>query len=1302
MVVKSGGGWWQEKSDKRARGGDRDDIAEHPWSSPHFLSYLRARGGDRDDDISERSAERKEQSDKLVKNYKHFQDKLLQATQGNRSISLKKIYHKRSFDLTALEKIKEGTIEKIVSQAIKNINAAANGKKDEGASQNILLDSKSGDDADSARYKLKTLSRNLTQIEEETGSQAGYFGFPFLQGHVNPDFYVRGPIVLFPISLEYRKMARNGGWFLHLIDKRPILNGALITALKRKGGWQFEKDYEDAFDELIEGLPITKEEDIEKYFFNKLNDWVKTIITIDETKNQTQTLPLYSLSKSSIEDLEEQKLHLENYKIIGNFPQADSEIYNDYNTLIENADPFNVGVIGDLMGIEGSNPESPDSDDSPIDIDGSKDKELNSVLESDSSQDEVMLESKKSNLVVVRGPPGTGKSQVIVNLISDALANNKRVLVACQKRAALEVVRQRLGQVKLDRYVVFLEKETDDRVKMYRQLRGIIEEEPRPRPYFEETVDGISAKIDHCVKYLSSFGSAMRDQSINGISAHELYSVADGQYEPVLDLSLTDLDLVSADLDAYIQKIKNVEDEFKKFEDENHPWFGREDFSAQDTIKKSQLKNLLQELIDLSSKCMLASNPRDQSELVSHFDKYLKSTGFKKLWRSQSSKKIKEILGIEKVTESFVSGNFNKIKTGVEFLGTFSKLLEFFKRKKRDELQSMVADPTYLATYLSKMHKSLDFDTMQEFDKRKREYEKSIFQILDQARNRFSIDDEWATKIKQEIYVYWLAKIENSYPILKGNPVPQYQEKKHYLKALLEEKQQLIMRTIQRHIDNVVDPRRIGSGKRINLEDREWKALKMELTKKRRIMPIRKLLQRHSSRIFQIAPCWLASPESVSKIFPLKRNLFDLVVVDEASQLAVERAIPLLYRAKHAVIAGDEKQLPPFDLFQIREEDELEEDEIVSDEKSLLDLARSMHRVINLSWHYRSQYQDLINFSNHAFYEGCLNIVPNATSNPQSPPIRWAPCNGTWENQKNPVEAEMVVEEIGNVLRDKFKQENSYPSIGVITFNEKQQELIRNAIDCKKESDHEFLELYRSAFDGRKKDDSLFVKNIENVQGDERDIILFSVGYAKNSDGKVVNRFGTLSTKGGENRLNVAITRARKGMVVVSSIDPTDIKPTSRHDGPKRLRQFLEYAKKTSSLDELGQKAVLADINPDMERSREAGSAEFDSEFEVQVCRELRARGYKVKTQVGFSGYRIDLAIVHPTEENKYILAVECDGATFHSAKSVRERDVMRQKFLEGKGWKVERIWSRNWWKNPKREIDRIDCRIKEISGDYS
>ena len=1244
----------------------------------------------------ESDAERQNQVDKLIKNYKYYQDKLLQVTQKNRSVLLKKIYNKHNFDLTQLEKIKEGTIEKVVSKTIKNIGAALNDKKDEGASQNILLDSIVNDDADSARSKLKTLSRNLMQIEEETGQQTGYFGFPFLQGHPNPDFYIRGPVVLFPISLEYRRQAKNGGWFFHLADKRPILNGALIAALKKKGGYQLPENYEETFDELIEEISNAKENP-EEYFFNKVNDWIKTIIPIDETKNQIQTLPLEPLSRDDIEKLENQPFHLVNYKIIGNFPQADNEIYKDYNALIENANLLDVGIIGELIDIEDPDKESFDSENSQIDIDSIRDRELNPVLASDSSQDEVILESKNSDLVVVRGPPGTGKSQVIVNLISDALTNNKKILVVCQKRAALEVVKQRLGQVELDRYVVFLEKELDDRIKMYQQLYGIIEEEPQPVLYSELTIDKVSGKIDDCVQYLSRLGKALRKEYFGGATAHKLYSKADGQYNPVLDLSSADLVLNWTELDGYIQKIQSIESAFKKLEDKNHPWFGRKDFADFGIMEKSRLHEWLQKLIDLTPGCTLASNSEDQSKLQSLFDTYLNNPGFLKMKRRGSSKEIEQILGVKKVTESFVSENFQRVRNGIEFWKIFSDLLAVFDSEKQRELQSMVTDTRSLTSYLSEMQTSLgEFDTMQELDKKKKEYEKNIFAILNQARTRINIDDDWAEKIKQEIYAYWLAKIEQENSILKGDPISNYQIKKSELAKLMEEKRQVVTRTIQRDIEGVIHPREMYGRNRTS-EQREWRAFATELKKKRRVKPVRKLFQSYDSYLFQIAPCWLASPESVSKVFPLEQNLFDLVIVDEASQLAVERAIPFLYRARRAVIAGDEKQLPPFDLFQIREDEPEEEDEAISEEKSLLDLARTRYKTINLSWHYRSQYQDLINFSNHAFYEGLLNVAPNAINDPQHPPIRWIRCNGMWENQTNHVEAKRVVDEIRNVWESRFDQDGAYPSIGVITFNEKQQDLIKDVIDKRLESDPEFLELHTSAHEGKKKDDSLFVKNIENVQGDERDVIIFSVGYAKDADGRFANFFGTLSMKGGENRLNVAVTRARKEMIVVSSIEPTDIKPTSKYDGPKRLRQFLEYAKMTNSLNEEGQSAVLSEINPDMERITESKRVEFDSDFEIQVYKKLQERGHRVETQVGFSGYKIDLAIVHPHDENRYLLGIECDGATFHSAKSIKERDVMRQKFLEGKGWTIERIWSRNWWKNPKHEIDRIDAKINEL-----
>ena len=1523
------------------------------------------------------NADRQVQVDKLVKNYKHYQDRLLQVTKKNRSVLLKKIYKKHNFDLANLEELKEGTVRRVVFKAVKNIDATLNDKKDEGERQNILLDSIMNDDADAARSALKTLSRNLGQIEEETGQQTGYFGFPFLQGHANADFYVRGPIVLFPISLEYERKARNGGWFLRLEDKRPILNGALIAALKKKGGYMLPEDYEETFDELIESASA-ENENPEEYFFNRVNDWIKTVIPIDQSENRTLTAPLKPLGRDDIESLENQQLHLVSHAIIGNFPQADNEIYKDYDGLIRNAGELDVGIIGDLVDVEDPDSEPPDFDESHISIDDISDTELNLVLSSDSSQDEVILESKQSDLVIVRGPPGTGKSQVIVNLISDALTNGEKILVVCQKRAALEVIKQRLGQVELDRYVVFLEKELDDRGKMYRQLHEIIEEEIGQGLNTSLAVEGISTKIDGCVQYLSDLGKALRREYFGGATAHKLYSKADIQYRPVLDLQSAGLDLDWADLEDYLQKIRGIEPAFKRFEDDGHPWFGRKGFAELGIMEKNSMERLLDELIELAPRCLLADSldgqsrllslfdecvgnsklltredlrlsegieqiirvkpdaefvsenhdsvrngtefwtafsdvlrvlsdekqdelrvatsdakslgerlsrmreslaefdtrwmgmenvdfeglRRDamgerlqklaglapgclladslegQSRLLSLFDEYAANTGFRKIKNIKISKEIRKIIrvkpdaefvsenhdsvrngtefwtafsdvlrvlsdekqdelrvatsdakslgerlsrmreslaefdtrwmGMENVdfeglrrdamgerlqklaglapgclladslegqsrllslfgeyqtdlgsltekernlcrgitqilgtyaSPEFVSENHERVVNGAKFWDVFSDLLGYFGDDRQDEMRRMVDDAESLSSYLRKMRSALEeFDAIQEFDKKKAEYDDgSILQILGDAKDYIDADEYWDEEIRQEIYAYWLDVIERENPILKGEPISNYQTQRDNLARLMDEKRQAVITKIQHDISTAINPAVIYARTR-NREQKEWKELTSELKKRRRLRPVRKLFDQYSYNMLKIAPCWLASPESVSKVFPLERGLFDLVIVDEASQLAVERAIPFLYRAKRVVIAGDEKQLPPFDLFQVREDESEEEDEEISEEKSLLDLARTRYKTINLNWHYRSRYQDLINFSNHAFYEGLLNVAPNAVSDPQYPPIRWVKCNGTWENQTNHVEANTVADVMMRIWDGSARKGEPFPSVGVITFNDRQQTLITDLIEKRLESDAEFLRVYASANEGRRKDDSLFVKNIENVQGDERDVIIFSIGYAYNAQGQFVNRFGTLNMKGGENRLNVAVTRARREMVVVSSIEPSDIKSTSRHYGPIRLKQFLEYAKVTDALNKKGQEDVLAGLNPGMRKARDSKRAEFDSDFEAQVYEKLSGRGYAVETQVGFSGYRIDLAVVHPADENRYVLGIECDGATFHSTKSVRERDVMRQKFLEGKGWTMERIWSRNWWRNPNREIDRLEARIRKLA----
>ena len=1230
--------------------------------------------------------------EKLEKNYKHYQNKLLQVTKRNRSVFLRKIYNKHNFDLVDAEYLKSGVIEKLIEASLKN----------KILSINILLDTNEEEEADSARGKLRNISRNLNLIETETGQQTGYLGFPFLEGHLNRDFYIRGPLVLFPIGIERKYQARGGGWFVNFTDNRPLINGALIAAIKKKGEYPIPEDYEEKFEDIIDETISYSGEYPEKFFFDKINQWIKSIIPFDELKNKITIEELKPITQEILDELGNQPIHLVNYVIIGTFPQAEDGIFKDYTSLLEKIHNTDIGVLGNLLNIDIEDYEKGEqdyiledtSDEFQISLDDISDLELNTVVPSDASQDEIIIESKKTPLVAVRGPPGTGKSQVIVNLISDAMSNGKKVLVVCQKRAALDVVHRRLKQVNLDHYSVFLNKENDDRLKMYKQLNDLIETPSDFEITTFKDLEDISAEIDENITFLATLGKALRKPHFGGVTLSNIYSKADGNYMPVLDLLDHD-DIDWKSLPKTISKFSELEKDYKIFENKDYPFYDRVSFANYGLNERNQLRKILEELLESFESCILVNTKELQEELTSWFDKYLNDAGFLKINRKKASKKITTILGFEPDLK-FVSENVVKVETGKKFWNTVESLLKFFS--SIDYIMQLIKeDKNAFISHLTQLKNCLrDFDSIQYYDYQK-EKSSNLKEILDLCKEKMNFDDDWTKNFEQELYFYWIQKIENMNSILRGEPFRQYDLKKKELHDLLIKKQETVIKKIQSDIEKVIDVRDIYQRKYMQ-DGQIWKNLRKELNKKRKVKPVRKLFEEYSSQLLQIAPCWLASPETVSKIFPLERNLFDLVIIDEASQLAIERALPVLYRANHVVIAGDEKQLPPFDLFQIREDDSDEEIEDISEEKSLLDLARTQYRTHNLSWHYRSKYQDLINFSNHAFYDGLLNVAPNVEHNPEYPPVKWIECNGVWDNKKNHAEAAKVLEEIYNIWK-KHELKPHFPSIGIITFNDAQKDLILDELENRKENDSDFAVLFESVHTEDK--DPLFVKNIENVQGDERDIIIFSIGYAYDFENKFSNRFGPLSQKGGENRLNVAITRARQEMIVVCSIQPSDIKETSLNDGPKYFRKFLEYAKAVSASQKNNVENILdtvTKLNSNPKRGRDTQRLVFDSDFEKQVHTYLERAGYVVDTQIGQSGYVIDLAIVHPHDPNRYILAVECDGATFHSAKSVKERDVMRQKFLESKGWKIERIWSRNWWRDPQNEINKLDIKIKELS----
>src|SRR5690554_1789126 len=438
---------------------------------------------------------------------------------------------------------------------------------------------------------------------------------------------------------------------------------------------------------------------------------------------------------------------------------------------------------------------------------------------------------------------------------------------------------------------------------------------------------------------------------------------------------------------------------------------------------------------------------------------------------------------------------------------------------------------------------------------------------------------------------------------------------------------------------------------------------------------------------------WMMTPEVVSAILPLEHGMFDLVIFDEASQMYVEKGIPAIYRAKKVVIAGDPKQLRPSSLGtgRIEDLDEFYEDAVLKDvsldAKSLLDLARYRFKEALLNYHYRSTYEELITFSNHAFYDNKLMISPNHELT-KSPPIEYIyVADGKFENRRNKKEAQQVVDVIKKIFRTRKHNE----SIGVITFNSAQRDQIENAIDqqlFKKGTYQKQFEqeMFRKD-DGE--DKSLFIKNIENVQGDERDIIIFSMGYAKNESGQVMRCFGWLNHEGGQNRLNVAITRAKQKIYFVSSLYPEEFKVEDLTSvGPKLLKDFMRYCYYISTENEPLAKAVLNQLFSSEVDTRQ----KLTNIMITDVKKRLERLGFDSDMNIGIGKYRMNLAI-KDSSNNAYKLGILSD---FNETTLNARRDLLHQeKYLEARGWTVYRLLESNWYTDPTKELKQIKDLLK-------
>ena len=451
--------------------------------------------------------------------------------------------------------------------------------------------------------------------------------------------------------------------------------------------------------------------------------------------------------------------------------------------------------------------------------------------------------------------------------------------------------------------------------------------------------------------------------------------------------------------------------------------------------------------------------------------------------------------------------------------------------------------------------------------------------------------------------------------------------------------------------------------------------------KKRKQKGIRLLLEEIGELVQTLKPCFLMSPLSVSTFLSPDMK-FDVVVFDEASQIFPQDAVGAIYRGKQLIVVGDSKQMPPSNFFNsmsVQEDDDDETDDI-TDFESILDLCSTTFPQKRLKWHYRSRFEQLISFSNKNFYDNDLVTFPSSMKDSAGLGVDYFYVDGVFDRRTktNRVEAEKIVDLV-------FENIEKYPnrSLGVVAFSISQQNLIDKLIAKRRQKDPS-----KEAFFKSDKIEPFFVKNLETVQGDERDTIIFSVAYAKDAQGKLLLNFGPLNREGGERRLNVAVTRAKFNVQLVSSMRYTDIDLSrTKSVGARLLREYLDFA-------ENGEVALerSSAVNP---------FAQIDAEFEKEVFEFLTENGFKVDMQVGCSAFKIALAVKHPKTQN-YVLAIECDGYNYRSSKNTRDRDRLRQEILERMGWKFYRIWSTDWFRNKRVEKERLLERAKLAIENYN
>lgn len=1068
--------------------------------------------------------------------------------------------------------------------------------------------------------KLVQLMREVNRDFREKGQYDLYIGYPFIKGKIAKEDFEFNA----PAVLFPVKLDKETNFFTLALDSSRdiVYNNNVLLALNKFTGSK-------------KLLPNNVIEEINKNsFIDDLKNFYKNNGLELEGADDTPT----EFTAARNENVKRNSFTLSSHVVIGKFSTYSSSIQKDINDIIERLE-INVLLKDLLQGVDDLDMYADDIiGDAKIleQNDKIQERQLNYITALNSTQENIVIAADSNKELVVQGPPGTGKSQVITSLISSAVIEGKNVLMISEKKSALDVVYSRLGN--LSRFTMLID-DVNNKDNFYSQLKSMIDKSVTDIP---NTADSVSTDVDKYMYALSVIADKMCDTAQFGVEIYKLY-----QMYPRWKL----------EDNAAIKLYKAVG-------------------VAAESLKKYKFDALLK----IHSMYRNSALDEKLANYVEIGDRYPIIGKFK-----------------DNVSLTDIMRAADTYQRAVEDYGK-AKYLSYFKRKSCERqaektiksLLNSIADriTTYeVADVLTgKINLKPPMHAYESYIDAKQIYDK----LLPEARDYFAALHKLAvtndlTLINSNDLIFKYLVNEALMTFESDNRTTLHNINNY--NGVLDTLSKLLAKKIDITKGKLYDifctslkyltvSKRSGDIKRVIESKRRWS--------------VKKFTDKFSFEIFRGIKVWLLTPEVVSEIMPLVNGLFDLVIFDEASQMYIEKAIPAIMRAKSVIIAGDSKQLRPSNLGAGRIDLSDEDDEDVVDdiaaleEESLLDVARFKYPPIMLDFHYRSKYEELIAFSNYAFYGGKLNVSPNPIP-PERPPIEVVDvADGRWQDRKNIAE----VREIVRLLKDILTNRKNNETLGIITFNSSQRDLIMDIIDETSAVDNEFYKKVMREMERKDngEDTGLFIKNIENVQGDERDIIIFSIGYAKNSQGKMVKQFGWLNQKGGENRLNVAISRAKSKVYIIKSISAREFDVDEcRNNGPKYLKKYLAYAEAISNSDkETAKRILFSFIGDKTDKSMNGGNL---PKIARQLKHELERRGYIVEENVGIGDYNIDMAIM---KDGKYQLGIEFDSSLYDISHNTRERDYHRWNYFRLRGWKMYRVWSSAWWSNPGLELGRI------------